>query len=233
MGSRVRLFRGAFAASAGRRGLVVAATAFAVALVSTTASARPADTDNPFLTASRVGSIFFVPLDAHAAELLKTTTPTVKKWLRPRSQITAVAANKPAWLNKARNELNANSVADDLLARFVQAQGRRTVFIVAVSSKALYDPYAPELLYVFGFRKGKANQVAAVLGTFPMRFGSGQPARERARLTKMMLRYVGEIVCGMRRNANPRSVLYSPILGPADLDRMVATLPRPPCGNPE
>jgi hypothetical protein len=207
--------------------------AVTVALLSSTASARPADTANPFTNASRVGSIFFVPLDAHAVELLKATTPTVKKWLRPRSQITAIAANKPVWLNKARNELNVSTVADDLLARFVQAQGRRPVFIVAVSSKALYSPRNPQLLYVFGAAQGKANQWAAVIGTFPMRFGSATPAEEKARLTKMMLRYVGEVVCQMRRNTNPRSVLYSAIAGPADLDRMVASLPGPPCGNPE
>jgi hypothetical protein len=214
--------------------VLIAAVAVAVAVLPGEASARPAESANPFEKASRVGSIFFVPLDARAAELLKATTPTVKKWLRPRSQITAVALPKPAWLNKQRNELNANAIADDLLARFVRAQGKRPVFMVAVTTtKPLYDPYVPEFLYVFGFRKGAANQWAAVIGTFPMRFGGAPPALEKARLTKMMLRYVGEIVCGLRRNTNPKSVLYSPIAGPADLDRMVASLPGGPCGNPE
>jgi hypothetical protein len=52
-----------------------------------------------------------------------------------------------------------------------------------------------------------------------------QPQLERSRLTKMMLRYVGQLVCNQPRNSNPRSVLYQTILGTPDLDRMVATLP--------
>ena len=52
------------------------------------------------------------------------------------------------------------------------------------------------------------------------------PAREQARLTKMMLRYIGEIVCGLPRNGDPTSVLYTPLLSDdAELDRIVGTLP--------
>jgi len=54
-----------------------------------------------------------------------------------------------------------------------------------------------------------------------------QPERERSRLTKMMLRYIDEIVCNpyLPRDANPQSVMYDPLLGTANLDRLVATLP--------
>lgn len=51
------------------------------------------------------------------------------------------------------------------------------------------------------------------------------PPRERIRLTKMMLRYIGEIVCGPQRNENHRSVVYEPLISTLDLDRMTATLP--------
>jgi hypothetical protein len=52
-----------------------------------------------------------------------------------------------------------------------------------------------------------------------------QPEREKARLSKMILRYIGGTWCGLARNGDHKSVLYEPLLGTPDLDRMVATLP--------
>lgn len=50
------------------------------------------------------------------------------------------------------------------------------------------------------------------------------PARDDAlleqRLGKMTMRYIGEIYLGLPRNANPASVLGSPIGGLEELDRM-------------
>ena len=61
------------------------------------------------------------------------------------------------------------------------------------------------------------------IGTAQMRVY--YPEREKARLTKMMLRYIGEVACRLPRNSDPKSVLYSPILSDADFDRMRAALP--------
>ena len=52
-----------------------------------------------------------------------------------------------------------------------------------------------------------------------------QPEREKARLRKLMLRYIGLYWCGLPKNNDPRSVLYKTIISTADLDRMAATLP--------
>jgi hypothetical protein len=52
-----------------------------------------------------------------------------------------------------------------------------------------------------------------------------QPEREKLRLTTFVLRYVGEPPCGLPRNSNPGSVMYSPVLSTLDLDRMKPTLP--------
>ena len=97
---------------------------------------------------------------------------------------------------------------------------------MTVTSEALYSPALPQYAFVFGaWIQPHHLQYSAALGSRPMRVF--QPERERSRLTKMMLRYIGEIVCipYLRRNTNPRSVMYDPLISTADLDRMVATLP--------
>lgn len=194
----------------------------AAAAVSRTA----AHAANPFAAASPQAVVLFVPLDTHARALLHGVVPALRKWLPPEQQL-AVAPTDPHWANPARHgELNGDAVERDLLARFQQAHGSRTVLLMAVSSRALYAPAIPQYAFVFGsWVHGPGLQYSAAFGTLPMRVY--QPERERSRLTKMMLRYIGEIVCNpyLRRNANPRSVMFDPLLGTADLDRMVATLP--------
>jgi hypothetical protein len=209
-------FRVAFAIAAA----VVAAGCFP-------SSAVPQGESNPFASASRTATVYFVPLDAHAQQLLKAVVPTLQPWLLPNQQLDVIDT-KTSWVNPSRygGELNTVKVWTDILNEFRDAQGSREVALFSVSSQAVYSPSLPHFSFVFGaWGQPHHLQYSVVLGTLPMRVF--QPAREKARLTKMMLRYIGEIVCNpyLQRNTDPHSVMYSTILGSADLDRMVATLP--------
>jgi hypothetical protein len=68
-------------------------------------------------------------------------------------------------------------------------------------------------------------QYSAVFGTGPMI--AAQPSRETARLTKYVLRYIGEFVSNpyLQTSSDPNSVMYAPVFSTSDLDRMLATLP--------
>lgn len=80
----------------------------------------------------------------------------------------------------------------------------RQVLIVAVTSEAIYDEDNPLLNFDFGsWQKRHYNQFAAVFGTRPMRVV--RPDREQARLTKMMLRYIGQSACGLSFNRDRHS----------------------------
>jgi hypothetical protein len=116
----------------------------------------------------------------------------------------------------------------DLLARLRRVQGDRLAFLVPVTSYSMYDPEFPAYAFVFGARglvppAVNGKQAMAIVATAQMRVY--HPEREKARLTKMMLRYIGEVICRLPRNSNPKSVMYTPLLSDAELDRMVATLP--------
>jgi hypothetical protein len=215
-----------------RRPLVIAAVVAVVGFVPVVAgvNASRGATDtrsgsgNPFAGISDTATVYLIPLDAHARTLLAQTSPNLRRWLPPSVQVHVIPASRSSWADKNRNgEWNGLKVAKDLLAAFKAAQGGRQVFLMAVTSQAIFDPATPQFSFVFGLLWWQKPQFAAVFGTRPMYVF--QPERERTRLTKMMLRYIGEVVCNLPRNANPRSVLYQPILGTPDLDRMVATLP--------
>jgi hypothetical protein len=204
--------------------VVSVCVASAVALVPSVAESRPAEAANPFVESSRSAQVYLVPLDAHARQLLRSVLPVLNNWLPSGTEITVIPSAGAKWVNAARGgERNGVAITSDLYARFRQAQGGRLVLLMAVTSEAVYDPAMPQLNFVFGLFQTSKTGASAVFGTRPMRVY--QPTRERVRLTKMMLRYIGQIWCGLPRNTNPRSVLYTPLLGTDDLDRMLATLP--------
>jgi hypothetical protein len=208
-------------------GVCVAVSAAVFALLSTPAEARTSEVSNPFTTtATRNAVVHFVPLDARARRLLTATVPNVKRYLVVPSQITDIPFSRANWTNEERQQVHTRAVLKDLMARFRRAQGNRPAFLVIVSSGSLYDTQIPQLNFVFGAHAGPAEgkaPPAAAIGTQNMRVV--QPEREKARLTKMMLRYIGD-ACGVPRNADPKSVMYSTIVGCEDLDRMTAALPR-------
>jgi hypothetical protein len=202
----------------------VAGVALVVALLPAAAHARPAEEANPFTTAaSKRTDIHFVPLDTRARGLLLATVPAVKRYLAAPSEITAVPTSKASWVNQQRRQLNSVGIITELRTRFVRAQGDRGAFLVLVTSGSLYDPTFLAYRFVFGYHTVIGRQGIGIIGTTQMRVF--HPEREKARLTKMMLRYIGASLCGLPRNNNPKSVMYQLILSDADLDRMVATLP--------
>jgi hypothetical protein len=217
--------------------VAVSATAFAgvaanepetirfTAALSSAAASQPSAVANPFLGASRSAAVLFVPLDAPARQVLQAVAPRVDPWMPPGRQVTAIATPNLAWNNGTPGgPRNAEAIVNDMYQRFRQAQGGRPIFLMTVTSQAVYLPNKPEWGFVFGaYVRWGRSQISAVYGTRPMRVF--QPEREKARLTKMMLRYIGEQVCGLPRNSNPRSVMYDPLLSTDDLDRMTATLP--------
>jgi hypothetical protein len=208
------------------RSRLVAAAAALLSLALPAGTAAGNASGDPFASASPNVLVYFVPLDAHARTLLQGVVPSLARWL-PAHQTLRVASTNAAWANAARaGELNDLVMATDLLDSFRRDNGDRSVLLLSVSSKWLYAPDIPQYRFVFGgWVQPVRGEFSAVFGTAPMR--AVQPERERARLQKMMLRYIGQIVCNpyLPQSSDPHSVMYTPILSTADLDRMAPTLP--------
>ena len=185
-------------------------------------SAAAANSEKTFAGASPTARVLFVPLDAHAEELLHDVVPQLQAWL-PANQQLGVLKQDPGWLDTARGEVDYQQAANDILSAFTSAQGTRPVLLMAVTSDAIWDTSIPQYSFVFGGYVWNGQQVAAVFGTRPMRVY--QPELERLRLTSFMLRYIGEVLCGLPRDSNPQSVMFTPVLSTVDLDRMQPALP--------
>jgi hypothetical protein len=194
----------------------------------TDASAQRANTPNPFTTdASRAAVIHFVPLDERARQLLRQAVPVVNRWISSRhpTEITDVPTSRATWVNSKRDQIKNRVVIDDLLGRFKRARGnQQPALLIPVTTRSMYDPNLPQLNFEFGAITGAARQAAAIVATGNMRVVHAE--REKERLTKILLRYIGIGVCRLTRSSDPTSVMYSPLVSCLQIDRMVARLPR-------
>jgi hypothetical protein len=205
-------------------GLVVIAAALAL-MAPPASDARVAETANPFTAAaSRKASIQFVPLDTRARGLIVAIFPAVQRYLHHPSVITAVPTAKPSWINAQRRQMNSAVVMNDIAARFRRAQGNKIAVLLMVTSQSMYASEDVSFAFtVWGAALAGIEQRRTLTATAQMRVY--HPEREKARLTKIILRHIGEILCRLPRNSNPKSVMYTPLLSDADIDRMVAVLP--------
>lgn len=111
------------------------------------------------------------------------------------------ASFEPSWLNAERGQLDADRMLD-----FVDKQAEQATLLVV--GQDCYTPSQPDWRYCYGVRgkKGAVLSLARLDST--------------SRRDKMLARYAAELLLGRQRSKDPNSLFYSPILGPADLDRM-------------
>ena len=118
----------------------------------------------------------------------------------------------------ARNQVVAEGVIEGLRAAYPEA-GDPARVIIAVTSEDLRIRGRPDWVWAFGLRTEGHLAVlsTARMGPVPGPFGD---RLEAARLRKMVTKYIGALYYGLPESADPRSVIYGPILGVRDLDAM-------------
>ena len=93
----------------------------------------------------------------------------------------------------------------------------RTQFVLVITPEDLFTSQISEWRYCFGARFDQGGIVSSAhMGPFP----GEAPGLAGQRLEKMTLRYILEGAYGMKRVDDPKSLLFSRVLGPDDLDRM-------------
>ncbi|MCE7868772.1 hypothetical protein DYH09_00165 [bacterium CPR1] len=116
------------------------------------------------------------------------------------------ASFEPSWLNPERGQLDADQMLD-----FVDKQAEQATLLLV--GQDCYTPSQPDWRYCYGVR-GKKGAVLSLARL-------DTPSRR----DKMLARYAAELLLGRRRSQDPTSLFFSPILGPADLDRMELKIP--------
>jgi predicted Zn-dependent protease len=121
--------------------------------------------------------------------------------------------------DKERNQYSGT----DLTAAIGKNSSHKGKWVVAFTAEDLFSSTKPEWRYCFS-QYGGSRGNHAVFSDFRMRpenyGGPADPALVQARLEKMVLSFVGRYMLGKPSGKDPTSLLYQPILGPNDLDKM-------------
>ncbi len=121
----------------------------------------------------------------------------------------------------SRQQLIAEKVIQSVLRHYQQYAGDKSAVLIAITSQDMY-PLGAYWQFCFGWRIPAVH--AAVVSTAPMDLHyPGEPPTEATlekRLRKVVSKDVGILYYGKTPNDNPRSVLYSNILGMQELDQV-------------
>ena len=117
----------------------------------------------------------------------------------------------------ARGQINAEGLVAVLQTTYAEASDPNDV-VIGVVGEDMYAPARPDWTFSFGIY----GEHLAVISTSRMQetggpFGGLQTS---ARLRKFVTRYIGFLFFRLPASTDPHSVLFDPVLGLPDLDRM-------------
>jgi len=118
--------------------------------------------------------------------------------------------------DQERGQIRAEALVDALRMSPIAGSDPRAV-IIGLTDEDLFFAGRPEWRYTFGVRSAGT---LAVVSSSRMATWRSSAELERSRLRKMVTKDLGLLYYGLALSDDPRSVLYSNILGPDDLDRM-------------
>ncbi len=120
-------------------------------------------------------------------------------------------------LDRSRRQL----IGEDLIA-YLRAAAPMAVFenqvVIGVVAEDLYVRARPDWRFAFGAIRGNVAVISTARMVAP--FDLLDRALERARMRKMVTRYIGYMLYGLPESADRHSVLYDPLLSRDDLDAM-------------
>jgi hypothetical protein len=117
----------------------------------------------------------------------------------------------------SRGQINAEGLVAVLQSTYAEASNPNDV-VIGVVGDDMYAPARPDWNFSFGIY----GDHLAVISTWRMEAGPGpfSGIQSSARLRKFVTRYIGFVYFGLPASTDPHSVLFDPVLGLDDLDRM-------------
>ncbi|MEW6282987.1 MAG: hypothetical protein AB1758_30520, partial [Candidatus Eremiobacterota bacterium] len=153
-------------------------------------------------------SLAIVCLDEGDRKLMERAAESLRRntGLEAGTALSAVDTN--GCLDPDRGQLEAERILQ------YAEQGQRDWPVLVVLNHDLFTSGKPEWRYCFGLRGERASVLSAA-------------RLKGSRLDKMLARYAAQLLIGFPPSHDPRSLFYSPIMGPADIDRMELSIPTP------
>jgi predicted Zn-dependent protease len=169
----------------------------------------------------RVYSIYFVPIgDAPGSEIEGLVAHYQQKFGLESTVLPALTP-KSSDVDPRRRQLIAENVLDSLHKEYSQYVGNNSSILIGITADDMY-PLGQDWQFCFGWRLPEMRM--AVVSTARMNLHyEGEPAdqaNEALRLQKMVTKDIGIMYYNRPPNNNPRSVLFSGILGIEELDQV-------------
>jgi predicted Zn-dependent protease len=164
--------------------------------------------------------IYFVPIGSFPSEEIEPLVRYYHEKYKLEITIAKRIPVDPATSDDSRHQLIAEKLAASLRNLSEYANDPNAV-LIGFTSEDIY-PMSQNWQFAFGWRLGSAG--AAVVSTARMSLHyDGEPSGidlPERRLRKVVTKDIGILYYGLSQSQNPRSVLYSQILGIEELDQV-------------
>jgi predicted Zn-dependent protease len=169
----------------------------------------------------KVYNIYFVPIgDAPSSEIDGLVAHYRQKFGLESAVLPALTPGTSD-VNPDRRQLIAENVLDSMHKTYSRYAEDNSSILIGITSDDMY-PLGQDWQFCFGWRKPEIR--SAVVSTARMNLHyEGEPAsqaNETSRLQKMITKDIGIMYYNKSTNNNPRSVLFSGILGIEELDQV-------------
>lgn len=171
------------------------------------------------LTAEPNAKICFVPFHDFPMSQLETLRRYYKRKYNVEVLITKTVPVNPSLRDTLRGQLRAEDRAASL--RRALPQFDRNTILIGFTSEDIY-PVSKDWQFAFGWRSSQTQSAVVSTARLALPY-QGLPAGadvSTARMRKVVTKDIGILYFGLPQSSNPKSVLYSQILGIEELDNV-------------
>jgi predicted Zn-dependent protease len=167
------------------------------------------------------GRVYFVPIgDAPTSEIEGLVAHYQQKFGLESTVLPALSLSASE-INPERRQLIAENVLDAMHRTYSRYVANNSSILIGITSDDMY-PLGQDWQFCFGWRKPEIRSAVVSVARMNLHY-EGEPtgqANETSRLEKMVTKDIGIMYYNKSVSNNPRSVLFSGILGIEELDQV-------------
>jgi predicted Zn-dependent protease len=163
--------------------------------------------------------IYLLPLDGTSTTTINGLTEYYKQKFNVKIEVLPIIPVEAQASDNSRRQLIAEELIETIKRTYQSQLKHPKSIIIGVTADDMYIRQKVDWRFAFSFRNGDRYAVVAIARMNPVNLGD--PPNEavmRTRLRKMITKNIGMLFYNLPQNNNPKSVLYSGILGVDELD---------------
>jgi predicted Zn-dependent protease len=163
--------------------------------------------------------IYLLPLDGTSTTTINGLTEYYKQKFNVKIEVLPIIPVEAQASDNSRRQLIAEELIETIKRTYQSQLKHPKSIIIGVTADDMYIRQKVDWRFAFSFRNGDRYAVVAIARMNPVNLGD--PPNEavmRTRLRKMITKNIGMLLYNLPQNNNPKSVLYSGILGVDELD---------------